>query len=299
MPMQARDLAAFSALLLGCLALSACARSAEQPPGTSPSKENAMTEPPSTSQTGTGAATTDEGPLVDAQVGPHRFRIPAHYFDNQMGPEFDGSFGLFLEWPRLEAFPAGARSGLKLDVSLRQIDISPGEVRTDIHTLLDRKVDRVNLGHLSPNDGSDEKDGVRVQGDTIYGLTPYYTDFSKLIAFNKRKYGENNAANDEQSTFNDDWYLARAAQGQLSTVIRCTSRGIQSDGVFVDGPTVKSDGSNTYIPSCTHSIVLPDHGIGVEIRYLRAFLKDWKAIEDRTRQLIHRFMVSSPNTSNP
>ena len=297
--MQAGILFAFPILLSCCLALSACARSAEQTPTTSSPKEDDMTEQPSDSQAGTDAAKTDEGPLVDAQVGPHRFRIPARYFDNQMGPEFDGSFGLFLEWPRLEPFPAGVRSSLKLDVALRQIDISPGEVRTDVHTLLDRKVARVNLGPPSPNDGSAEKDGVRVQGDAIYGLTPYYTDFSRLTAFNRKKYGENTAANDRQSTFNDDWYLSRAANGQLSTVIRCTSREIQSDGVFIDGSTVKSDGSDTYIPSCTHSIVLPEHGIGVEISYLRAFLKDWKAIEDRARQLIHRFMVSSPSTSNP
>lgn len=291
--MQARFLAVFPAFLFGCLALSACARSPEQTPMTSLPKENAMTEQPSTSQTGADAAPTDEGPLVDAQVGPHRFRIPAHYFDNQMGPEFDGSFGLFLEWPRLGPFPAGARSKLSLDVSLRSLSISVDYVdRVDINTLLDRRIAPMEHEADSPTANI----ALRIEGEPIYGLSPYYADFSKIFPYYKAIHGKDNIPVMKKD-FHDDWYLARQHEDRLETVIKCTSREVVGDGVeTTQGKWHRDDTSS--LPECTHSFIIPDKKLSVTIRYLRLSLQDWKRIEDRTRQLIAGFYAGeSTNTS--
>ena len=38
----------------------------------------------------------------EARLGPHAYRIPAHCFRDQSGPDVDGSACLLLQWPALE-----------------------------------------------------------------------------------------------------------------------------------------------------------------------------------------------------
>src|SRR3546814_2825438 len=39
---------------------------------------------------------------VEAHLGPHRYLIPANYFRNQIGPDFQGNFTLLVQWPDLQ-----------------------------------------------------------------------------------------------------------------------------------------------------------------------------------------------------
>lgn len=52
---------------------------------------------------------------VEAQLGPHHLRIPANYFRDQIGPDFQGNFSLLVQWPDLEPLPPGKRSGQDMD----------------------------------------------------------------------------------------------------------------------------------------------------------------------------------------
>lgn len=77
--------------------------------------------------------------LVEAQLGPHRLRIPANYFRDQIGPDFQGNFSLLVQWPDLEPLPPGQRSGQDMDTFDRQITIAPDYVdRVPIEIPLER-----------------------------------------------------------------------------------------------------------------------------------------------------------------
>ena len=65
----------------------------------------AMQEPLVMGPTVDGYTYTNEPKLT--QLGPHHFMIPANYFSDQMGPDFQGGVLLELVWPQLGPAPPG------------------------------------------------------------------------------------------------------------------------------------------------------------------------------------------------
>ena len=273
-------------LLAGILPLAGCAQSgsADTPASTSTNAQGCVRK----RQLGPQDPFKTPPPLMEACLGPYKLRIPANYFGDQMGPNFDDSFGLYLEYPSLQPFAPGERTHLRLDVSTRTVDIG-------YHYL-----DRVNPGKVlnepsSTDDGdpAERLDG-RIQGKEIYGLTPYYADLEKSFAFYRKK-GYNESHSDEPtSIFNvasqKDWYVARDPKGQISTLIKCTSHEVTQSGVeYREGKLVRS--KEDPLPDCTHLFVLEDLKVMVEIRYVRFALPDWKKIEAVARNDLKKFMV--------
>lgn len=223
-------------------------------------------------------------PLKDACVGPYALRVPANYFDDQMGPNFDGSFGFYLEYPQLQPFAPGERTNLKLDVSLRTVSIAYRYLdQVDIGERL-----RLEVQPSSSRRGPAERLDERIQGDPVHGLTPYYADLPKIYAF-WRAEGLKDGNNLLEPGSQKDWYIARDPNGDVSTIIKCTSREIVGDGVeYRDGALVARK-SEPY-SECMHMFAIPALKIMVHVDYVRFALPDWEKIEARARSALQQFM---------
>jgi hypothetical protein len=231
-------------------------------------------------------------PLMDTCLGPYTLRIPANYFGDQMGPNFDGSFGLYLEYPTLEPFAPGERSHLSLDVATRTVNIGYSYLdRMDTHEYLRRQ----HTPDPGEEENPEERLDDRIQGEPAYGLTPYYADLPKFMQYYREK-GYRESAPVMQAEHHEDWYVKRNEKGEIETLIKCTSREVTQSGVaYVEGKLVRS--KEDALPVCKHFFIIPELKLVVDIRYVRFALPDWKRIEDRARIAVHQFMLEQPVTA--
>ncbi|KTF37211.1 hypothetical protein, partial [Xanthomonas translucens] len=218
---------------------------------------------------------------------------PANYFGDQMGPNFDDSFGLYLEYPTLEPFAPGERTHLRLDVSTRTVYIAYHYLdRVDVHEALRRRY----TGYSADKDNPAEHLESRLRQSAVYGLTPYYADLPKVFSYYKAK-GYRSSAPVFKADEHDDWYVERDANGEIRTFIKCTSHVVAETGVeYRDGKLVRSQDAE--LPECHHLFALPEISTLVEVRYVRAALPDWKRIEDAARSYIEKFMVKGNRVQN-
>ncbi|WVL64941.1 hypothetical protein VDQ57_021835 [Xanthomonas campestris pv. campestris] len=224
---------------------------------------------------------TSPPPVMEACLGPYKLQIPANYFDDQMGPNFDGSFGLYLEYPELNAFAPGERAHLKLDVATRTVNIG--------YRYLDRVDPDAFLRRQYTPDGATQDTpeadiNTRIKGEEKDGLTPYYAN---VAAYREhyRAQGLKPSNSIMEASYYKDWYVSRGAQGNIDTIIKCTSRAVEPSGVeFREGKLVRS--KERELPSCEHVFVIPEMKVAVEIDYVRVALKDWKKIQDRARSAL-------------
>ena len=226
-------------------------------------------------------------PLKQACIGPYLLEIPQHLFYSQMGPEFDGSFSLVLQYPGLQPFAPGERMNLKLDVSMRTVAFAYWYI------------DRIELRQAmrnsyipiwgDPGDPSRTLEG-RIVGEPVYGLLPYYADLPRIRAYKARQ-GMRADAPVMKADWHQDWFITRDAAGEVDRLIRCTSREVGGTGVvFRDGLMYR----NMHEPysECEHQFMLPEHSTLVRITYVRIGLKDWQQIEDKARALFFDHLVS-------
>ena len=224
---------------------------------------------------------TSPPPVMEACLGPYKLQIPANYFDDQMGPNFDGSFGLYLEYPELNAFAPGERAHLKLDVATRTVNIG--------YRYLDRVDPDAFLRRQYTPDGATQDTpeadiNTRIKGEEKDGLTPYYAN---VAAYREhyRAQGLKPSNSIMEASYYKDWYVSRDAKGNIDTIIKCTSRAVEPSGVeFREGKLVRS--KERELPSCEHVFVIPEMKVAVEIDYVRVALKDWKKIQDRARSAL-------------
>ncbi|BBK03046.1 hypothetical protein Xcc3_43530 [Xanthomonas campestris pv. campestris] len=224
---------------------------------------------------------TSPPPVMEACLGPYKLQIPANYFDDQMGPNFDGSFGLYLEYPELNAFAPGERAHLKLDVATRTVNIG--------YRYLDRVDPDAFLRRQYTPDGATQDTpeadiNTRTKGEEIHGLTPYYAN---VAAYREHYLAQGLKPSNSimEASYYKDWYVSRDAKGNIDTIIKCTSRAVEPSGVeFREGKLVRS--KERELPSCEHVFVIPEMKVAVEIDYVRVALKDWKKIQDRARSAL-------------
>lgn len=223
-------------------------------------------------------------PIMEACLGPYLLRIPANYFDDQMGPNFDGSFGLYVEYPSLTTFAPGERVPLTLDVATRTVNIGYRYLdRVDPQEYLQRQY---TAGSVA-TDAPEMKIDTRIKGEEKDGLTPYYADVAAYRAHYLAQ-GLKPANSIMNASYYQDWYVSRDAQSRIATIIKCTSREVEASGVDVrDGKLVRSKARD--LPACRHVFVVPDMKVAVEIDYVRVALKDWKKIEARARSALQEF----------
>lgn len=214
---------------------------------------------------------------VEATLGPHRFRIPANYFRDQIGPDFQGGWELMVQWPDLEPLPPGKRSGQAMETFDKQITISPNYVdRVPIETLLNTYASpNASPGELEYDDPRNRLDLLVAQPEQD-GLTPYVVNSDLLLDYARRFQARMGVPMSTSRRSYKDWFIRRDAGGALQTLIRCDH--------------LPEQGEETS-PVCNHDIVIPELQIAVGISYRRAYLPEWQRIETKARELLDQFRV--------
>jgi len=234
---------------------------------------------------------------VEARLGPHRFMIPANYFYDQMGPDFQGNFGLVVQWPDLQPLPPGMRSQQDMETFQKSIAISPYYVdRVPMEGRLERAIrPYASENTLAYQDPSERLDMMDEQPQR-FGLTPYYVNRDKFLAYSKLREREDGHPYRARLEDQEDRYLVRDAQGRLTTVIKCNSH-LQPDGFIIQGDRLLRDGSPR-VPICTHDFLMPQDKIVLSLDYARIFLKDWQRIEDRARELLTQYRALNTSVNH-
>ncbi|KPN09379.1 hypothetical protein [Xanthomonas arboricola] len=278
-----------------CLALalavavtgSACART--------PSPEQKRTSPMSGTVT-TGRTinghTYSDAP-VDVKLGPNTFRIPANYLDSQIAPWPGEGVTLVIEWPDMTPTPPGARANPRtndfrkeISVRINYIDRAPIETSLERHSSNDAITEANSVERRDPRQRLDLR---LAQQDTL-DLTPYAIDEAKMLAYSKEyedHYGKPPIRN---PAYEDDWYVARDSSGGLITFIKCDSTKFRGDGVRLEGAEVVHE-KGAVAASCVHYFSDIENKLSITLNYKRAFLKDWKRMEDAVRNVLARTKV--------
>ncbi len=124
---------------------------------------------------------------------------------------------------------------------------------------------------------------MRLQGDAVHdGLVPYYADLDAVERYLRNRHPGNARAHSRENTvqLSKDWYIRRGPGGDPLSVIKCDNRELP-DGLVIEGPVVEDDPAVQRRAACDHQFALPTLGIVVEMSYARAFLPDWRRIEQR------------------
>ncbi|OAX86261.1 hypothetical protein A7D16_20090 [Xanthomonas nasturtii] len=278
-----------------CLALalavavtgSACART--------PSPEHKRTSPmPDNVTTGRtiNGHTYSDAP-VDVKLGPHIFRIPANYLDSQIAPWSSEVVTLVIEWPDMTPTPPGARANPRKNDFRKEIHASMNYVdRVPIEGLLARYSSNEALTEPDSVERGDPVDrlDLRIAKPETLGLTPYAIDEEKMAMYVKAYEAHYGKPPTRNPAFEDDWYVARDSSGNLTTFIKCDSKKYRGDGVRLEGSEVVHE-KGAVAASCVHYFSDIENKLSISLNYKRAFLKDWKRMEDAVKEVLVRTKV--------
>lgn len=214
---------------------------------------------------------------VEARLGPHRFRIPANYFRDQIGPDFQGNWSLLVQWPDLQPLPPGKRSGQDMETFDRQITIAPRYVdRVPIEILLERTTrPMAEPDWIEAQDPRKRLELMQAQPERD-GLVPYVVDTRKLEDYARRYRDATGVSTKTGPETYKDWFVRRDSEGRLLTVIRCDH---------------EPEAGSSERPQCTHDFTIPEANIAVSIDYPREYLTGWRRIEERARVLLAQYRV--------
>lgn len=235
----------------------------------------------------------DTIPMVEAKLGPHRFRFPKNLYYQQSGPDADGGVMLNVRWPSLQPLALGKDYHEKTEDFLSHVSIDLAYPSR----LTDAEYRRLLRRSIEPFDPTDETSlanpaenlSLRIKGDAVLGLVPYMIDFDKLRPYNDKLYGPGTRASDPEA--NDDWYLPPGADVDAPlTVISCTSRLIR-DGAKVENGTILDESNGGRRSTCTHEFLIPELRLVARLSYLRVILPDWERIERHVRELVTKAEV--------
>ena len=225
---------------------------------------------------------------VEAKLGPYRFRFPMNMYYDQMGPDFQGSTSLVLRWPTLEPYAPGEnfhdtaeRFISAITIHLSYLDRVPDE---EYPLTLRKSIHSQSKDPVLQQDPSANLD-MRIRGNPVFGLTPYYLDLPRLQDYFNRVYAPSPPVAKPDSSAHTDWYVQFAASDTPSTIIECAPKEIP-DGVIFKESQVMNDSAASQRALCTHEFLVPEYKLYVRVNYLRPFLKDWQRIEARVRELL-------------
>lgn len=270
------------------LSASACAKA---PPTETGHKEPAMSEDANQSRTIDGYTYTTAP--VEAQLGPHRYAFPANLYDDQIGPSIGGGIALTFIWPGLQAAPPGTRPTRSMEDHYRavtaSIDYLDAVPAADLLPRLTDTEATTEEGSVNRNDPRRRLD-LRKAGAEQFGLTPYAIDEDRMAVFAKDYENQRGQPVSRNPRKEDEWYIARGADGQLATFVKCNPPEAGNEGLSIQGDTLAPDVS-VKVASCTHYFVDSKDNLGVTLFYPRVLLKDWRAMEEATRTALARYKV--------
>jgi len=266
------------------LSASACART----PPTDQKGNSRRSEATETGRTINGHTYTDAP--VDVKLGPNTFRIPANYLDSQIAPWPGGGVSLILEWPDMRPTTPGARANPRTNdfrkevaVSIDYIDSAPIETSLERLSSNEAVTEADSVERGNPKDRLD----LRVAQSETMGLTPYAIDEAKMAVYSGQYEARYRKPHARNPGFEDVWYVARGPAGNLTTFIKCDSTTFREDGLRLEGDQVIHK-QGTVAAGCIHYFADVENKLSITLDYKRAFLKDWKRMEDAVRDLLAR-----------
>ncbi len=258
---------------------------------------------PATNPSPTAAPAEATSPLVDFELGPHRFTLPANYFVDGGGPDFQGSVTLALHWPSLEPYPPGQpyasftkgpMRNQRVIVSLDYIDRVPIDELPERH---------VTLRSGENADDPDNNIALRDRLPDRFGLEHYRTDLEKIALDQGRAMQRAPKPPETYSGRTFDWFIGRDAQGRVRTVVKCDDSR-KPEGEEIRGEALVEIPGRTQSPQCgAHLFAMPEYSLAVRTGYSRPLLRDWQRIEATVRQVMHdahrRANPASEGDENP
>lgn len=250
---------------------------------------NPLQEPLVTGPTVGGYTYTNAPQLT--RLGPHRFMIPANYFTDQMGPDFQGGALLEVVWPGLKAAPPGhSRQSTVLEqqhvvrANLDYIDKQPlqAAMDTSIKTFSDDPILR-----LDPMDNLDQRTRV----EDVFGLERWVVTDADKARYLARNGGKPEYVLPDGPWDIEDWYVRRDAQGHILSFLTCPPLA-KPDGLIIQGEGLVRD-HNPQISSCSHSFAMPEYSTSIRASYPRVLMRDWARIESTYRELFHRTYIGT------
>lgn len=221
-------------------------------------------------------------------LGPHRFCVSERLFNDSLRLPGNGRVvDLGLDWPSLEPLPLNFDYEAEQETFLSTLRIRIEYIDrlsdADYLSLPDRWAGPLFPGRPEDLKRPDDNLSLRIKGDPVHGLTPYYADLDRI----RRYYVELNGPTTKAGLPEDqrDWFLGRDSTGALRTVIKC-SVAQMPDGVGVQNGRLVHDPSVFRRAVCTHQFIIPEYKLDVYVVYQRIMLPDWQRLESRVREIL-------------
>ncbi|QDH71364.1 hypothetical protein FKV23_15650 [Lysobacter alkalisoli] len=226
---------------------------------------------------------------IEFLLGPHRFWMPHNIMQSRPGSRPLDDVRISFQWPCMEPLPPGVDYADHPEHFLRSISPVIAYRDPERFSLRDRMQSFVEpIDPDNPKHRSDPMENLdlRIQGEPVYGLESFYADLEKVEAFLTETYSER-PSRENLIRNSKEWYLRMGDTGYPMTVLKCDSRE-EPDGLLIDGNQVVNDPANRRRAMCDHFFAIPEWNLHTRITYPRVFMRDWKRIESRVRDLLHQ-----------
>lgn len=219
-------------------------------------------------------------------LGPHRFCVQQRLFHNLIRASQD-RVGFALNWPTLEPLPPDLDEDADQDTF-----VSTLEIRIDyFDKLTDEEARLLPRRWIEPIDPSDPQElrrpeynlGLRIKGDPVHGLTPYYADLPAIRRFYEGIDGPDTTAGLPDTQ--EDWFVDMDEHGIPRTVLKCSVAEVP-DGVRLANGRLVHDPKIFRRATCMHMFAIPEYKSAARITYQRVIAPDWKRIETRIRAIL-------------
>ncbi len=261
------------------LALAGC------PQATRSDTSNAGTA--STSGTADASALAEATRPVEFNLGPNRFVLPANWFVDGIGPDFQGGVTLALHWPSLEPYPPGQPYS----------SFTTGPMRNQRVLVTIDYIDRVPIDELperyvTPQPGQGVSDPsnnmpLRQRLPDRFGLEMYRTDLERVAVYEAREMQRPPKPPEFYLGADDDWFIGRDEAGRIRTVVKCKDERVPEGFEIRDEALVSIPGSTRW-PLCGGRFSMAEFSISINASYHRPILRDWRRIESAVRDALRR-----------
>ena len=235
---------------------------------------------------------------VGFELGPHRFVLPANWFIDGRGPDFQGNVTLALHWPSLEPYPPGQPYS----------SFTTGPMRNQRVVVALTYIDRVPIDELperyvtpqADEDASNPSNNLalRVRLPDRYGLEVYRTDLEKVALYSAQEMQRPPRPPENYIGADTDWFIRRDDAGRIRTVIKCDD-GRRPDGEAIDGDRLVEIPGSTKSPQCgSHLFAMAEYSISIRAGYSRPIVRDWQRIEAVVRDALRDAHIQAQRESS-
>ncbi|WP_312316330.1 hypothetical protein [Stenotrophomonas sp.] len=204
-------------------------------------------------------------------LGPYLLVVPRDHLFNPRGLGSGDGYSLALDFPSLQPIPAAEREPFSPEIVMRTMTF---DYRYADRGRLEKMFRREYTPRDTENPAPEQSLDTRIQHSTQHGLVAYIADMDKVRAYYRAK-GYEERARVMMPERHQDWFIARHADGEVSSVIKCTPQ-VQQDARF---------------DRCEHTLLMEDRNTLVRINYPSSGLSQWRELEAHARAMLMAFLV--------